>query len=61
MTLYFRRAVVPCIFNILLHPNDFVDNVDLNISNSCTHIMLVTKKNNELNVIRCSPYITDVS
>ena len=38
--------------------NDFVDNMHLIISNSFTH-MLDTKNSDELNVIRCSPYITD--
>ena len=38
--------------------NNFVDNMDLNISNSFTH-MLDTENSDELNVIRCSPYITD--
>ena len=38
--------------------NDFVDNMHLNISNSFTH-MLDTENNDELNAIRCSPYITD--
>ena len=38
--------------------NNFVDNMDLNISNSFTH-MLDTESSDELNVIRCSPYITD--
>ena len=38
--------------------NNFVDNMDLNISNSFTH-MLDTENSNEFNVIRYSPYITD--
>ena len=38
--------------------NNFVDNMDLNISNSFTH-MLDTGNSDELNVIRCSQYITD--
>ena len=38
--------------------NNFVDNVHLNISNSFTHI-LDAKNNDELNIIRCSPYIRD--
>ena len=38
--------------------NGFVDNMDLNISNSFTH-MLDTENSGELNVIRCSSYITD--
>ena len=38
--------------------NNFVDNMDLNISNSFTH-MLDTENSDELKVIRCSPYITD--
>ena len=38
--------------------NDFVDNMDLNMSNSFTH-MLDTENSDELSVIRCSPYITD--
>ena len=57
MRLYFCRAVVPCIFNILLYPNlmandinNFVDNMDLKISNSFTH-MLDTENSDELNVM----------
>ena len=38
--------------------NNFVDNVHLNISNSFTHI-LDAENNDELNIIRCSPYISD--
>ena len=38
--------------------NNFVDNMDLNISNSFTP-MLDTKNSDGLNVLRCSPYITD--
>ena len=38
--------------------NDFVDNMDIDISNSFTQ-MLNTANRDELNVIRCSPYITD--
>ena len=70
MRLYFCRAVVPCIFNILLYPNgiipwptlqinNFVNNMDLNISNSFTHMLDTENSSDELNVIRCSPYITD--
>ena len=38
--------------------NNFVDNMDLNISDSFTH-MLDTENSDELNVIRCSPCIAD--
>ena len=38
--------------------NDFVENVHFNLSNSFTH-MLDTENSDELNVIRCFPYITD--
>ena len=37
---------------------EIVDNMHLNISNSLTH-MLDTENSDELNVIGCSPYITD--
>ena len=44
-------------FSILManHVNSFVDNVHLNIFNSFTYIF-DAKNNDELNIIRCSPY-----
>ena len=40
------------------HVNAFVDNVHLNITSSFTHI-LDAENNDELNMIRCSPYSSD--